>query len=181
MSVGIMASAVHIAAVAPVHVWPDASVPTAYSNTAAFEVGTCIQPVTGIGIHGVRIWNPGLGARSGRSAKLWEMPGASFSGPPATVREVTLPSQMTTGWTEHLFPTPYTATATKYLMASYDVGGIGVNDWGYVSNGLATAKTSTDGKVTFAATGGCYTTIPDQAPNVNFIAEFWAVDVLYTP
>jgi Domain of unknown function (DUF4082) len=163
----------------PSHVWPDASVPTTYSETAAFEIGTCIQPATGATIHGVRIWNPGLGARSGRSAKLWEMPSASFSGPPTMVREVTLPSQMTTGWSEHLFPTPYTATATKYLLASYDVGGIGVNDWGYVSNGLAIAKPSADGKVTFAASGGCYTTTPDGSPNVFFVSEFWAIDVLY--
>jgi hypothetical protein len=170
-------------AVAPLHVWPDASVPTTYSNTAAFEIGTCINAATSVAIHGVRIWNPGLGARSGRSAKLWEMPSDStFSGPPAKVREVTLPSQMTTGWTDHLFSTPYTPpSSARGLIASYDVGGIGVNDWGYVSNGLTTAKTSADGKVTFVATGGCYTTNPDFAPNVAFIAEFWAIDVLYTP
>lgn len=180
-SVGVMASGVNLGGGPVLHVWPDAIVPTTFSNpSAAYELGTGIVPVTGVSVVGVRIWNPGLGARASRSAKLWEFTTTNFLSS-TKVREVALPDTMPTGWSpNYLFPTPYVTTSAKYLAVSYDVGGIsGVNDIGAVASGLASAVASTDGKLTFPANGGMYTTSPDSNPNVNFINNFWGVDALY--
>lgn len=157
------------------HVWVGSD-PTTYSQTSAFEIGTNVFVTTSVQIFGVRIWNPGLGARTSRSAKLWEMAGTSYVGG-TKVREVTLPDQLPTGWSEYLFSSPYTAITTKYFIVSYDVGGFGLNDIGHVTQ--STQYDSADGKVHFASNPGSYTSSPDTTPAINFINEFWGIDVLY--
>lgn len=158
------------------HAWPNANVPTTYAQTSAFEIGTCFSAVVGVTIRGVRIWNPGLGPHTGRSAKLWECGTSAWVGG-TKVAEVTLPDTMPTGWSDWEFPTPYVVT-NKLLVASYDVGGSGVNDIGHYT--ISTGTSSADGQVTFPANMGCYSTNVDNPPTINFINEFWGIDVLYS-
>lgn len=162
---------------AALHVWSGSN-PTTLTQTSAFEIGTLAWCTTSVSVVGVRIWNPGLGARTSRSAKLWEMSGTSWSGG-TKVAEVSLPDTLTAAWTDYLFPTPYTVVPTKYFIVSYDVGGFGLNDISHVT--YSTQVDSADGKVHYPATNpGCYTTNPDTVPDVNFTNEFWGIDVLYS-
>lgn len=176
-AVGIIASAVNIAAYHPA--WPGAT-PTVVADNSDYELGQCISATGGVVIYGLRIWNPGLGNRVGRTGKLWEHAGTSWSTTPTQVRSVNLPTTMAAGWSEHLFGSTFTVTAGQVLKISYDVGASGgQNDYGATLNAVNSADViSADGKVTFASGGGVYNDIVNLNPN-NFTPHFFGVDVLY--
>ena len=105
------------------HVWTGAD-PTAAADATSYELGLFFSLSAATNLAGIRIWNPGLVTTTGRTATLWSS--TSSTGTSPTVRRtIDLPDLMPSGWSDHLFPTPYTAPTGVYYFIGYYVDGGG--------------------------------------------------------
>ena len=162
------------------HAWTGAT-PTAATDTASYNLGTYLSLFSAQTLVGIRIWNPGLVTPQGggnRQAYLWSA--TSTSGAGATLlRTIDLPDLLPTGWSEHLFSTPYSGTTGIYYCVGYFVDGgttAGTSDYGAVTGGLASPVIS--GPISMDVGRYVVTATPGVIPT-SATSAFYGVDILY--
>ena len=168
------------------HAWTGAD-PTASTDTTNYNLGTYFSLFSAITIQGLRIWNPGLVTPQGgqnRQGYLWTATGITGAGA-ILQRTIDLPDLMPTGWSEHLFSTPYSAATGIYYCVSYFVDGgatAGTSDYGAVAGALGAGPIDS-GPIRFEQIGGRYNVgaTPGVIPgNVSGGGPFYGIDILYS-
>ena len=140
--------------------------PGTWSDTTSYELGTRFSLYVPITCYGLRIFNPGLASVPGRVGHLYEMAGGTI------LNTVSLPNTMPAGWSEWTFPTPTAITTGLNYVASYKVGGVGVNDYAAISSiPQSNAQVIFDSGEYVSPYAG---TIPNSPTR-----SFYGIDILY--
>ena len=143
-----------------------------------YELGTEYLINSDLTISHFRIWTgAGEVSMSGRTATIWTTAGAVLA-------TLSLPNDLSTGWSQHALNTPLERTAGSVIIVSYSTGG----NYGALANALDANVNSGDGAVTargFASasgsTNGKFNTTPGSVPNQGAGTHpFYGVDFVYT-
>jgi uncharacterized protein DUF4082/PKD domain-containing protein len=112
--------------------------PTQVADTEDYELGVAYRTNGDITISHVRVWS-GAGEEdiTNRRARIWSSVGSQLA-------VVTLPDNLTPGWTLHALDTPLEVTSSTTIVVSYMTGG----NYGSLSGALDNDVPSADGLVT---------------------------------
>lgn len=151
--------------------------PTEAVDAENYELGTEYRANGDLTITHVRIWT-GAGEVNvtNRRARIWSTAGSQQA-------LITLPDDLSTGWSQHALDTPLEKTAGARFVVSYSTGG----NYGALAGGLTSNVDSTDGLVTALAASGATNgngvfnltpgSFPATGPGSN---PFYGVDFVYT-
>jgi hypothetical protein len=142
-----------------------------------YELGVEYQANSDITITHVRIWS-GAGEENitNRRARIWSTTGSQQA-------LITLPDDLSTGWSSHALDTPLEKTAGSKFVVSYMTGG----NYGFLNNALDSDVPSGDGNVTALAASnatngnGVFNLTPGSFPATGpGTHPFYGVDFTYT-
>ncbi len=150
--------------------------PTEAADPDDYELGVEYQANSDITITHVRIWS-GAGEENitNRRARIWSTTGSQQA-------LITLPDDLTTGWSSHALDTPLEKTAGSKFVVSYMTGG----NYGFLNNALDSDVPSGDGNVTALAAAnatngnGVFNLTPGSFPATGpGTHPFYGVDFTY--
>lgn len=150
------------------HAWSGSDPTNTVGDVNDYELGTSFSADEIVRIFGARVWSAGVGNSTPRSVTLWASGGSSLA-------NVSIPSQLSPGWNEFLFSTPYEiAAATTYVISYSSMPSGSDGDYGFVSSGLD--PDVSDGTVTLIQGG--FADAVQIYPN-NYNNTFYGVEPLY--
>lgn len=149
--------------------------PTEAADPDDYELGVEYRANADLTVTHVRIWT-GAGEENvtNRRARIWSTAGSQQA-------LITLPDDLSTGWSQHALDTPLEKTAGSRFVVSYSTGG----NYGALAGALAANVDSSDGLVTALSAAnatngnGIFTLTPGSFPN-NGTGSFYGVDFVYT-
>lgn len=151
--------------------------PAQAADADDYELGVEYRANADITITHVRIWS-GAGEEdiASRRARIWSTAGSQQA-------LVTLPDDLTPGWSSHALDTPLEKTAGSRFVVSYMTGG----NYGFLNNALDSDVASGDGNVTALSASnatngnGVFNLTPGSFPATGpGTHPFYGVDITYT-
>jgi len=150
--------------------------PTEAADPDDYELGVEYQANSDITITHVRIWSgPGEENITNRRARIWSTTGSQQA-------LITLPDDLSTGWSSHALDTPLEKTAGSKFVVSYMTGG----NYGFLNNALDSDVPSGDGNVTALAAAnatngnGVFNLTPGSFPAIGpGTHPFYGLDFTY--
>jgi len=152
--------------------------PVQVADTEDYELGVAYRTNGDITISHVRVWS-GAGEEdiTNRRARIWSSVGSQLA-------VITLPDNLTPGWTLHALDTPLEVTSGTTIVVSYMTGG----NYGALSGALDNDVPSADGLVTALAASnapggnnGRFNETPGSFPSLGVGTHpFYGPDFQYT-
>lgn len=143
--------------------------PTNQADSGAYALGTRFSLFAPISVTAIRVFNPGVVNRPGRTAHLWNWDSATL------VASVALPGQLPAGWSVHELASPAPLPVGVNWMVSYQVGGGAAGDYAAIVGGLN--PDVSDGTV--LGDRGAFSTDPANMPTMSLSDTFYGIDLLY--